>query len=304
MLTGDRPAAAEIMGAALDLDSVLADRSPADKVDAVRTEQQINPTIMVGDGINDAPALAAADVGIAMGAGGASASSEAAQVVILANRLDRVGEAIVIAQRTRRIAVQSIVVGMGLSGLAMAAATLGWLAPVPAAILQEVIDVTVIVNALRALKPARRRDRPMIPATTGAALHHDHVVLRRSLDRLRAITDALDDAALDNAPALIAEANSIVQKQIVEHERDDEGNVYPKLAQLLADSHGLSAMSRAHREILHLARLLARIVEDLPLEKVDHYLVRDAQRVIEAIEALVDLHTAQEEDIYEAVAAS
>ncbi len=63
-------------------------------------------------------------------------------------------------------------------------------------------------------------------------------------------------------------------------------------------------MSRAHREILHLARLLARIVEDLPLEKVDHYLVRDAQRVIEAIEALVDLHTAQEEDIYEAVAAS
>ena len=130
------------------------------------------------------------------------------------------------------------------------------------------------------------------------------MVLRRSLDRLRAITDALGDAALDNTPALIAEANSIVQKQIVEHERDDEGNVYPKLAQLLADSHGLSAMSRAHREILHLARLLARIVEDLPLEKVDHYLVRDAQRVIEAIEALVDLHTAQEEDIYEAVAAS
>jgi heavy metal translocating P-type ATPase len=303
MLTGDRPAAAEIIGAALDLDSVLADRAPADKVDAVRTEQQINPTIMVGDGINDAPALAAADVGIAMGAGGASASSEAAQVVILANRLDRVGEAIVIAQRARRIAVQSIVVGMGLSGLAMVAATVGWLAPVPAAILQELIDVTVIVNALRALRPARRRDRRVMPAETGAGLHRDHVVLRRGLDRLRAITDALDDAALDKTPALIAEANSIVQKQIVEHERDDEGNVYPKLAKLLADSHGLSAMSRAHREILHLARLLARIVEDLPLEKVDHYLVRDAQRVIEAIEALVGVHTAQEEDIYEAVAA-
>jgi len=303
MLTGDRPAAAETIGAALDLDSVLADRAPADKVDAVRTEQQISPTIMVGDGINDAPALAAADVGIAMGAGGASASSEAAQVVVLANRLDRIGEAIVIAQRARRIAVQSIAVGMGLSGLAMLAATVGWLAPVPAAIVQEVIDVTVIVNALRALKPARRHDRRMMPAETGAALHHDHVVLRRNLDRLRAITDALDDAALDNTPALIAEANGIIQKQIVEHERDDEGNVYPKLAKLLADSHGLSAMSRAHREILHLARLLARIVEDLPLEKVDHYLVRDAQRVIEAIEALVGMHTAQEEDIYEAVAA-
>jgi heavy metal translocating P-type ATPase len=302
MLTGDRPAAAEIIGAALDLDSVLADRTPADKVDAVRTEQKIKPTIMVGDGINDAPALAAADVGIAMGAGGASASSEAAQVVILPNRLDRVGEAVVIAQRSRRIAVQSIAVGMALSALAMVAATVGWLAPVPAAIVQEVIDVTVIVNALRALTPARRGNRYVMPADTGAALHHDHVVLRQNLDRLKAITDALDDAALESAPALIAEANGIVQTQIVEHERDDEGNIYPKLAKLLADGHGLSAMSRAHREILHLSRLLGRIVEDLPLEKVDHYLVRDAQRVIEAIQTLVDVHTAQEEDIYEAVA--
>jgi hypothetical protein len=62
-------------------------------------------------------------------------------------------------------------------------------------------------------------------------------------------------------------------------------------------------MSRAHREILHLARLLARVTEDLPTEKVDRYLIRDAQRVIEAIETLVRMHTAQEEDIYEAVAA-
>jgi hypothetical protein len=63
-------------------------------------------------------------------------------------------------------------------------------------------------------------------------------------------------------------------------------------------------MSRAHREILHLARLLARLVEDLPLEKIDRYLIRDAQRLIEAIEALVRIHIAQEDDIYEAVVAS
>jgi soluble P-type ATPase len=300
MLTGDHAASAEIIGAGLDLDTVLADRAPADKVDAVRTERQINPTIMVGDGINDAPALAAADVGIAMGAAGASASSEAAPVVILANRLDRVGEAIVIAQRARGIAVQSIAVGMGLSILAMLAATAGWLAPVPAAILQEVIDVTVIVNALRALKPARRR-RLTLPATLTAVLHHDHVALRRGLDRLKAIADAMDDAALESAPALVMEANAIVQGQVVEHERDDEGNIYPKLAKLLADSPGLSAMSRAHREILHLARLLARIVEDQPAEKVDQYWVREAQRVVESIEALVNVHTAQEEDMYDAV---
>ena len=154
MVTGDRAAAAHAIGAALDLDAVLADRVPSDKVDAVRSEQRLHPTIMVGDGINDAPALASADVGIALGARGASASSEAADVVILADRLDRVGEAIVIAQRARRIAVESIVAGMGLSMLAMLAATLGWLTPVPAAIVQEVIDVAVILNALRALTPA------------------------------------------------------------------------------------------------------------------------------------------------------
>ena len=171
MVTGDRAAAAQTVAAALDLDSVLADRVPSDKVDAVRAEQRLNPTVMVGDGINYAPALAAAEVGIAMGARGASASSEAADVVILADRLDRVGEAIMIAQRARRIAVESIVAGMSLSGVAMLAAAIGWLLPVPAAILQEVIDVAVILNALRALKPAYRRVRHTIPEATGRALH-------------------------------------------------------------------------------------------------------------------------------------
>ena len=85
------------------------------------------------------------------------------------------------------------------------------------------------------------------------------------------------------------------------HERDDEGSGYPRLARVLRENHSLSAMSRAHREILHLSRLLERVVEDLPTEKVDRYLIRDAQRVVEAIETLVRMHTAQEEDIYEAV---
>ncbi|KYK50126.1 haloacid dehalogenase [Bradyrhizobium liaoningense] len=303
MVTGDRAAAAQAIGAALDLDAVLADRVPSDKVEAVRTEQRQHPTIMVGDGINDAPALAVADIGVALGARGASASSEAADVVILADRLDRVGEAIVIAQRARRIAVQSIVVGMGLSLAAMVAATLGWLDPVPAAIVQEVIDVAVILNALRALTPALVRGGPRITTEQGLSLHHDHQALFRDLDRLRDIVDALDDVTPESAAALIGEAHRLVQTSVVMHEREDEDSVYPKLAEVLRDRHGLSAMSRAHREILHLARLLARIVEDIPSEKIDRYLVRDAQRVIEAIETLVRMHTAQEEDIYEAVAA-
>jgi heavy metal translocating P-type ATPase len=303
MVTGDRAAAAQAIGAALDLDAVLADRVPSDKVDAVRSEQRLHPTIMVGDGINDAPALASADVGVALGARGASASSEAADVVILADRLDRVGEAIMIAQRARRIAIESIVAGMGLSTLAMLAATFGWLLPVPAAIVQELIDVAVILNALRALTPGYRHAGESMTAAAGQELHRNHLALIGNLDRLRSIVDALDDAAAERAAALITEANRVVQEQVVAHERDDEGNVYPELAKVLRESHGLSAMSRAHREILHLARLLARVAEDMPSEKIDRYLIRDAQRLIEAVETLVRLHTAQEEDIYEAVAA-
>ncbi len=303
MVTGDRAGAAQAIGSALDLDSVLAERVPSDKVDAVRSEQRLHPTIMVGDGINDAPALAAADVGIALGARGASASSEAADVVILADRLDRVGEAIAIAQRARRIAIESIVAGMALSILAMLAATFGWLLPVPAAIVQEVIDVAVILNALRALNPGYGPSGGTMTAAAGRELHRNHLALIGHLDRLRSIVDALDDAIPESAAALIVEANQVVQDQVVAHERDDEGHVYPQLAKVLRESHGLSAMSRAHREILHLARLLARVAEDLPSEKVDRYLIRDAQRLIEAVETLVRLHTAQEEDIYEAVAA-
>jgi hypothetical protein len=222
--------------------------------------------------------------------------------VILADRLDRVGEAIVIAQRARRIAVQSIIAGMGLSILAMVAATFGWLMPVPAAIVQEVIDVAVILNALRALTPGYGQAGRRMAAADGRELHLSHLALIGCLDRLRSIVDALDDASPESGAALIAEANQLVQEQVVAHERDDEGSVYPRLAGILRETHSLSAMSRAHREILHLSRLLARVVEDLPTEKVDRYLLRDAQRIIEAVETLVRMHTAQEEDIYDAVA--
>jgi Hemerythrin HHE cation binding domain len=222
-------------------------------------------------------------------------------VVILTDRLDRIGEAIAIAQRARRIAVESIVAGMGLSLVAMLAATVGWLQPVPAAIVQEVIDVAVILNALRALTPAHRNGGRRITMERGRELHHDHLALVKNLDRLRAIVDTLDDAVPGAVPALITEANELVQERYVTHERDDEGSVYPRLTNVVRERHSLSAMSRAHREILHLARLLARVAEDLPSEKIDRYLIRDAQRAIEAIQTLVRMHTAQEEDVYEAV---
>ena len=303
MVTGDRADAAETIGAGLDLDAVLSDRVPSDKVDAVATERRLHPTLMVGDGINDAPALAAADVGIALGARGASASSEAADVVILVDRLDRVSEAVAIACRARRIALESIISGMALSGIAMGFASFGWLAPVAGAITQEAIDVAVILNALRALRPTRRLISRSLPEKMARTLHHEHELLGKSLDQLRSITDALDDASGQQAVDLISEAHRLVEESIVMHERGDETTVYPRLRQFLADSHGLSAMSRAHREILHLARLLARLTDGLHPEDADKYLVRDAQRVIESIEALVRIHNAQEEDIYEYAAA-
>jgi cation transport ATPase len=299
MVTGDRADAAETIGAALDLDAVLANRVPSDKVDAVATEQRLSPTLMVGDGINDAPALAAADVGIAMGARGASATSEAADVVILVDRLDRVADAVVIARRARAIALQSIAAGLGMSGMAMGLAAVGWLTPVAGALTQEAIDVAVILNALRALMPARRIGHRSMPSAAVTALGKEHEQLEAGLDRLREIADALDNADSTAAVSLIAEANGIIARGIVAHERADETKVYPRLAKFLADSHGLGAMSRAHREILHLARLIDRLAKDLAPADADRYLVRDAQRVIEAIESLVRLHNAQEEDIYE-----
>ena len=148
LATGDRQAVAEGLG----LDGVRADLTPDQKVLLVLAERKNGPVMMVGDGVNDAPALAAADVGVAMGARGAAASAEAADVVLLVDHLDRLLSGIEIAQKARQIAMQSVAAGIGLSVAGMIAAALGYLTPVQGALLQEVIDVAVILNALRALR--------------------------------------------------------------------------------------------------------------------------------------------------------
>jgi heavy metal translocating P-type ATPase len=152
LATGDRAEVAERVTEGLGLDGLRAGLTPDQKVLLVLSERKNGPVMMVGDGVNDAPALAAADVGVAMGARGAAASAEAADVVLLVDRVDRLGPGIEIARRSRRIAIESVVAGIGLSVLGMIAAAFGYLTPVQGAILQEVIDVAVILNALRALR--------------------------------------------------------------------------------------------------------------------------------------------------------
>jgi heavy metal translocating P-type ATPase len=155
MVSGDRRSVAERVGRELGVDRVYAEQTPEEKLDVVRMlrdDPGLRPVIMVGDGVNDAPALALADIGIAMGVAGATVSSETADAVITVDRIDRVADAVHTGRRSLHIARQSVLAGMGLSIAAMAVAAAGYLTPVAGALFQEAIDLAVILNALRALR--------------------------------------------------------------------------------------------------------------------------------------------------------
>ena len=151
MLTGDRAASAEAIAAQAGIRTVRANLLPAHKVTAVHElKRRHGGVVMVGDGINDAPALAAATVGVAMGEHSPAASAEAADIVLLVDDISRVGDAFAISQRMRRIILQSIGIGLGVSGALMVVASLGHIPPSAGALLQEGLDVAIILNALRA----------------------------------------------------------------------------------------------------------------------------------------------------------
>jgi heavy metal translocating P-type ATPase len=167
LLTGDSPSVADAVAAATGIADVHAQATPEDKaeaVDALRRGGDV--VVMVGDGLNDAPALAAADVGVALGATGTTISSDAADAVVLVDDLGRVAEAIEIGRETLSIARTGIVVGMGLSAVLMVVAAFGGITPLQGALAQEAIDVAAILNGLRALG---RRDGSR---RLTALLHH------------------------------------------------------------------------------------------------------------------------------------
>jgi heavy metal translocating P-type ATPase len=153
LASGDRAEVVDSVASTLGFDMVRGELRPEDKIALVGSEKAARHSVMmVGDGVNDAPALAAADVGVAMGARGSAASSEAASVVLLTDQLDRLVLAVKLARRTRRIALESVGAGLGLSIAGMLAAAFGYLPPIAGALGQEVIDLAVILNALRALR--------------------------------------------------------------------------------------------------------------------------------------------------------
>ncbi len=296
MLSGDRADAAARVGAALGLDAVFAGLTPAAKIATVQAERAHGPTLMVGDGINDAPALAAADVGVAMGARGAAAAAEAADVVLTVDRLDRVAEAVLIARRARRIALQSILAGMGLSALAMAAAAAGALPPVAGALLQEAIDIAVILNALRVLRGGAAT--PLADRAAVARLGTEHEALRALLERMRRTAARLDrdPAAAAAALAPIAAAFAAL---LLPHQRAEEMALYPRLARALGGRDPLGTMTRMHAEIARGAEQFRALVAGMTATGGSAAETRQAVALLHRLDALLDLHLTAEEALLE-----
>ena len=301
MLTGDRAEPAREVAAVLGLDEVYAEQSPADKVAAVRAEQNRAVTVMVGDGVNDAPALAAASVGVAMGARGATASSEAADIVLTTDRLERLADAMDIARWSRRIAVQSAVVGMGLSVAAMAVAAVGWLPPAAGALLQEGIDVAVILNALRALggDPAVEVELPALTEQLLRRFDAEHDELRDTIGQLRDAADRLAAAPDQSALQAITRAHSLLTDRILPHEHAEETQLYPALAHPLGTGEATATMSRTHAEIQRLAdRIGAHLAQAQSNGAISPDQVDDLLACLYGLYALLRLHFAQEEENY------
>ena len=296
LLTGDRADTAETIGHIVGVDTVLSECDPAQKLAAITRESATAATIMVGDGINDAPALAAAGAGVALAARGATASSEAADVVLTVDRIDALADAILIARRSRAIALQAVLVGMGLSLLAMMVAAVGLLPPAAGAVTQEVIDVLAIGLALRAVLPGAAHTIAMSDADveTASSLRAEHDAVLSTVERIRSVADALSAQSCDLGPArrLLGQ----LETELLPHERTDEVLLVPLVARALGGTDATAALSRTHAEIEHQVSQLRRLLQDLPESTIAEEDLADLRRLLYGLYAVLRLHNALEEE--------
>jgi heavy metal translocating P-type ATPase len=298
MVTGDHPDVAESVGAALGVDRIMSERDPSEKVEALEAEREAGVVVMVGDGLNDAPALAAADVGVAMGARGATASSEAADAVLVADRLDGLVDAIAIARRSRAIAIQSVVMGMGLAFAFMIGGAFGLFRPAVGALIQELIDVAAILNALRALSGGGRPAAGRETTDVAERFRAEHREFAPELARVRSVADRLGELAPGDVRRELEAVRRFVVERLPQHEEEEEAAVYPVVARLLGGEDPMSSMARAHLEISHLARVFRQLLDDLPEEGPTSDDLVDLRRVLYGLYAILRLHFAQEDEAY------
>ena len=263
LATGDRGEAADAVGALTGVDEVLSGLTPADKLDVVRREQRRGPVIMTGDGINDAPAL---------------------------------------ARRTRRIALQSVLAGMGMSLAAMGVAAAGLLPAVWGALLQEGIDVAVILNALRALRPPAP-DVRMTAAHTALTrrFRTEHQAIRADIEQLRIAADALGSPG---AMTRVRQVHGMLTREVWPHESAEEAELYPSLNRLLGGIDPTAPMSRAHAEIAYQIARLGRLIDDISTRAPDEDDIADLRGILYGLHAILRLHTVQEDETYLSLADS
>ncbi len=296
LVTGDRAEAAESLGRMVGVDAVHAETDPAEKVNVVTAENRLGTTVMVGDGINDAPALATASVGVALAAHGSTASSETADVVLTVDRIDRLADVMAIARRARRIAIQSVLIGMGLSAVAMVVAAAGYLPPAVGALSQEIIDVLAIAVALTALRPPPRVIPQVAESDAEVVRRHlaEHLTVAQTVERVRGVADGLGNGPDDlvTVRGLLVELES----DLIPHELAEEDELFPLMSKTMGGRELLSGLSRTHSEIEHQVRRIRRLVDavaDGPLDGDD---IVDLRRLLYGLYGVMRLHNAQEEE--------
>ena len=300
MVTGDREDNAQTVGAVIGVDEVLAERTPAEKVDAVKLEKRAGSTIMVGDGINDAPALALADVGVAIGARGATASSEAADVVLTVDRLDRLGEArrdrpprAPHRVRERRRRHRPVARRDGRRRVRLLAARVGRDPPGSSS-----TSPSSSTPCARSATPRRRAGSRADEAAITRRFSAEHATLRPDLARIRTVADALDAARPTESLAMVHEIHRFLVDELEPHEEAEDATLYPVLARVLGGNDPTGTMSRAHVEIAHLIRRLGRVLDDLDPAGPDDDDIIELRRLLYGLHAILQLHFAQEDEGY------